>query len=243
MEKQFDVCLSFAGEQRSYVKQVYDELVKNQIRVFYDQDKDIEVHLWGKNLYEAFKEIYKTKASFCVMFVSKEYAAKTWTRHEKRSAFSRAYTENEEYILPVRFDNTEIPGLDDATCYLDAHVKSPYEIAQAVIQKLGYTPIKRCYTLQEAISNLAEELQLKINSSHSKMIIIKSDTDIKIFKNRNDAEQEAYGAFIHCTGLSPEPVYDVIDINIFHVSQIRVKQHNILDRLDEVLYNEQNLLP
>ena len=76
MEKQYDVCLSFAGEQRNYVKKVYDELVKNHIRVFYDQDKDIETYLWGKNLYEAFKEIYKTKALYCIMFVSKEYAQK-----------------------------------------------------------------------------------------------------------------------------------------------------------------------
>lgn len=244
MEKQYDVCLSFAGEQRNYVKKVYDELVKNHIRVFYDQDKDIETYLWGKNLYEAFKEIYKTKASYCIMFVSKEYAQKTWTRHEKRSAFSIAYTESEEYILPVRFDSTEIPGLDDATCYLDANVKSPYDIAESIIRKLGHDPINNSYTLEEAIGDLAEELESKVNLTQSKMVIIKTNTGIKIFKNCNDAAQEIYGAFIYCTRLVPEPEYDVININIFHTNLTKVKQHDILDGIDEVLYNEQqNILP
>ncbi len=244
MEKQYDVCLSFAGEQRDYVKKVYDELIKNNIRVFYDQDKDIETYLWGKNLYEALKEIYKTKALYCIMFVSKEYAQKTWTQHEKRSAFSRAYTESEEYILPVRFDNTEIPGLDDATCYLDANVKSPYDIAESTIRKLGYERNNKSYTLEEAISDLAERLKSKVNFAQSEMVIIKTDTGIKIFKNCNDADQEAYGAFIYCTGLVPEPEYDVININVFHTNLTKVKCQDILDEINEVLCNEQqNILP
>ena len=239
MEKQYDVCLSYAGEQRNYVKKVYDELIKKNIRVFYDQDKDIETYLWGKNLYEAFKEIYKTKAQYCIMFVSKEYAQKTWTRHEKRSAFSRAYTESEEYILPVRFDNTEIPGLDDATCYLDANVKSPYDIAESIVRKLGHDPINNSYTLEKAISDLTEKLKSKVKLAQSKMVIIKSNTGIKIFKNYNDANKETYGALIYCIGLMPEPEYDVININIFHTNLTKVKQYEILEGIDEVLYNEQ----
>src|SRR5262245_39904870 len=47
--RQYDVCLSFAGEDRDYVKRVAEELHRRQVRVFYDQ---FEIsHLWGKNLY------------------------------------------------------------------------------------------------------------------------------------------------------------------------------------------------
>jgi len=44
------------------------------------------------------------------MFISKEYAEKPWTKHERRSDLSRAL-EEDEYVLPARFDDTELPGL------------------------------------------------------------------------------------------------------------------------------------
>jgi hypothetical protein len=46
----YDIALSFAGEDRPYVQQVADELTRQGVRVFYDefeQDK-----LWGTNLYQ-----------------------------------------------------------------------------------------------------------------------------------------------------------------------------------------------
>jgi hypothetical protein len=45
--------------------------------------------LWGKNLYEFFHEIYSKRARYCVMFVSREYAARVWTNHERQSAQER----------------------------------------------------------------------------------------------------------------------------------------------------------
>ena len=37
-EPEFDVALSFAGEQRDYVRTLASELTKNGIRVFFDED-------------------------------------------------------------------------------------------------------------------------------------------------------------------------------------------------------------
>ena len=47
--KQFDVALSFAGEDRKYVEKVADMLRRMDIKVFYDK-YEAET-LWGKNLY------------------------------------------------------------------------------------------------------------------------------------------------------------------------------------------------
>jgi len=49
-DKQFDVALSFAGEDREYVEQVADMLRRMGIQVFYDKYE--LVTLWGKNLYD-----------------------------------------------------------------------------------------------------------------------------------------------------------------------------------------------
>ena len=70
------------------------------------------------------------------MFVAQYYAAKLWTNHERESAQARAFEENHEYILPARFDDTEVPGLLRTIGYVNLHKKSPSELCELVVQKL-----------------------------------------------------------------------------------------------------------
>lgn len=132
---EYDVCLSFAGEDREYVEQVAAELVRRGIRVFYDRHE--EVTLWGKDLYEHLDYVYRKSARFSVLFVSKNYAAKVWTNHERRSMQERAIQENEEYILPARFDATEIPGLRGTVGHVSLKSRSPRQLADLIVEKLG----------------------------------------------------------------------------------------------------------
>jgi hypothetical protein len=46
--------------------------------------------LWGKDLYQHLSDIYQKKARFCIIFASGDYAKKTWTTHELKSAQARA---------------------------------------------------------------------------------------------------------------------------------------------------------
>ena len=51
MKKQdfeYEVALSFAGEQRDYVEKVSKELTRLNVGHFYDYNE--QVNLWGKNL-------------------------------------------------------------------------------------------------------------------------------------------------------------------------------------------------
>ncbi len=85
---QWDVALSFAGAQRDYVEQVAAALKARGLRCFYDADEQIE--LWGRYLAEELPAIYGEEAAAVVMFVSAEYAAREWTRLERRTALARA---------------------------------------------------------------------------------------------------------------------------------------------------------
>jgi hypothetical protein len=73
------------------------------------------------------------------MFISRQYAAKVWPNHERRSALERAIQEKAEYILPARFDATEIPGLSTTIGYIDLRLKTPEQLAELIVKKLGRT--------------------------------------------------------------------------------------------------------
>lgn len=131
----YDVALSFAGEQRAYVEKVAGALRRRGLRPFYDDYE--KANLWGKDLYEHLDWIYQKAARYCVLFASEDYAKKVWTTHERRGAQSRALRSSQEYVLPVRFDDTEIPGLRPTVMYVDARSLSPGELAGLISEKLG----------------------------------------------------------------------------------------------------------
>ena len=56
----YDVAISFAGEQRTEAEAIADRLKASDIRVFYDRYEQAD--LWGKNLYEHLSDIYQKKA-------------------------------------------------------------------------------------------------------------------------------------------------------------------------------------
>jgi adenylate cyclase len=134
--REFDVCLSFAGEDRQYVERVATALHNAGVSLFYDAYE--QVSLWGKNLYQHLDDVYRVRATHCVVFISHAYSEKFWTKHELRSAQARAFKENREYILPVRLDDTQLPGVLPTTGYVSN--KSPEDLAELIIEKLNQAP-------------------------------------------------------------------------------------------------------
>jgi hypothetical protein len=137
----YDVALSFAGEDRIYVEEVANLLRSFGVKVFYDKFE--EANLWGKNLYEHLNDVYKSKAKYTLMFISKYYKEKLWTNHERKSMQERAFNEAKEYILPARFDDTEIPGLHSTLGYVDLRDKSPADLVAIICSKIGWVTKKR----------------------------------------------------------------------------------------------------
>lgn len=134
----YQVALSFAGEQREYVRDVARALAARHVAVFYDE---FEANtLWGKDGAEHFHQIYSRDTRYVVMFISAEYVAKAWTRQERRSAISRQMKDEAEYILPVRFDDTAVPGLPDTIQYLSAGRYTPAALAVEIANKVGVGP-------------------------------------------------------------------------------------------------------
>lgn len=134
-EKQYQVAISFAGEQRAYAEALARHLSTYGVAYFYDAEN--EVALWGKNLAEEFQKIYSKKAQFVLMLISKEYVAKQWCRHERRSAIAEALGHDKEFILPVRFDDAWPDGIPTDMHYMDGSKKTAPEVAAMIAEKLG----------------------------------------------------------------------------------------------------------
>lgn len=135
MEYKYDVALSFAGEDREYVDKVAKLLKEKNVKVFYDKFEEAE--LWGKDLVTSFDTIYRKSARFCVPFISEHYKEKIWTRHEIRTSFARAIQSDEEYILPARFDDTEIEGMRPTIGFIDLRRCTLEEFVNVILKKLG----------------------------------------------------------------------------------------------------------
>lgn len=135
---EYEIALSFAGEQRDYVEKVSKELTILGIKHFYDFNE--QVNLWGKNLPQYLDSVYYEKSLYFVPFISKDYIKKEWTKFEIGSAIDRNIRDFrpdfQQYILPVRFDNTRVPGVVSCIAHIDANRFTPKEIAVLIFEKV-----------------------------------------------------------------------------------------------------------
>lgn len=173
---EYDVALSFAGEDRHYVDQVANLLKERGIKVFYDLFE--EVDLWGKDLFVHLSEVYNRRARFTVMFISRAYADKLWTNHERKSAQARAFQDSQEYILPARFDDTEIPGVLSTVGYVSLATRSPEELVSLITKKVigagGSVPtelVRRDFsTLAGVAPSIGRAFSVVVNDDEGKPI-------------------------------------------------------------------------
>jgi hypothetical protein len=206
---EYDVCLSFAGEDRAYVRKAAAALEAHGTRVFYDDYAEVE--LWGKDLYVHLDHVYREAARYCVLFASKHYEKKVWTNHERASAQARALQENREYILPARFDKTKIPGLPDTVGFIDLSKRSPDELASMILRKLG--PRQRANYFPPVPDRLFRALGIR-RARERKVAL----DHARCFRNTLDrmSEQEhlaVFAAFRHgCPAELPANVHINIDL-------------------------------
>ncbi len=138
----FQVALSFAGEQRAYVEEVAIALKEMGVSVFYDKFESS--FLWGKDGFECFDQIFSERSKYVVMFISAEYVSKGRTTHERRAALSRYLNASDNSILPVRFDDSLVPGLPKTIQYVLAKEYNPSDLAKKIyyiVNKQSKSPV------------------------------------------------------------------------------------------------------
>jgi hypothetical protein len=147
-EYEFDVALSFAGEDRALVEKVIEELRSSNIRMFYDQDQSIES--WGEDLVEYLTNAYQNRARYAIIFISQPYLEKMWTNLERRSVLARAAGQRSAYLLPVRLDDTPLPGLLPTLAYLDIRLLGADGLVEAIKSKIGPSTVAPTFSAAPA---------------------------------------------------------------------------------------------
>lgn len=114
--KNFDIAISYASENKDIAEGIAYGLKKDNVEVFYDGFFPVE--LWGEDLDIILESIFRDKANFCLILVSKYYIDKYWTTKEKTSAIARQIKENRPYILQLKLDDTTLPEISETIRYL-----------------------------------------------------------------------------------------------------------------------------
>lgn len=130
----YEIALSFAGEDRSIARQIASGLQSRGVRVWYDEFE--RTQLWGKDLSDELRSRYSERTRYVVLLVSGHYAIKDWTDFEFAIARKEAGRRSKEFILPVRLDNTPLPGLRSSIAYLSLKEFGVDGIVDEIIRKL-----------------------------------------------------------------------------------------------------------
>jgi hypothetical protein len=134
----YDIAISFSGNEREQARDIAEHLRALGDRVFFDEF--VEEELLGKDLYAYLHNVYSRDARYCVMLVSKSYSHRAWTNHERRSSQERTLNQaGGEYILPVKVDDTRLPGVFSTIGYVSLQ-KGAESIAELVHKKLWNIP-------------------------------------------------------------------------------------------------------
>ena len=137
-QKRFRVAVSFAGEYRIYVEQVMKKLAISGFKkdeLLYDMYHEADFSRPNLDVY--LYKLYSSEAELIVVFLSKEYNTKSWTGLEYR-AIRRIINErtNDNSIMLVRFDKSEIDGLSHTTDgSIDVTRHNPESLAELIIQR------------------------------------------------------------------------------------------------------------
>ena len=136
--KAYDVALSYAGEDRESAGDLVQRLLVAGYTCFYDEhERDV---LWGASLVEKLQRVYEHDSRYCVIIVSRHYVRKAWTNLERRFALARAVREDTPYVLPIKVDDAELPGLPGDTVYVDLRQIGMDQVVALLTKKLGPVP-------------------------------------------------------------------------------------------------------
>lgn len=102
----YDVALSFAGENRDLAKHIAAQLEDLDVPVFYDES--FEANFLGKAWGKKFREIFAQESRYVVCLLDKHHLEKIWPTFEREHFAPRVA---DEHVIPIYLDDTKFIGI------------------------------------------------------------------------------------------------------------------------------------
>jgi TIR domain-containing protein len=164
----YDVALSFAGEDRHLALELATRLHACGHSVFFDRFEE----LWGQDLADKLHDVYSKQSRYCVVLVSRHYLEKPWTNHERRILLARSLNDASPFLLPVRVDGSELPGLPGVIAYKDLRIDSLDEIFRSLRVLLEGQPTR----VVSAASALCQAATIELVATDFLYAVVHADT-------------------------------------------------------------------
>jgi hypothetical protein len=103
---EFEVALSFAGENRELAQFIADSLTTLDVTLFFDAM--YEANYLGKAWSQQFKEIFGNKSRFVVCILDEHHLLKIWPTFEREIFVPRVADES---VIPIYLDETKFPRI------------------------------------------------------------------------------------------------------------------------------------
>ena len=135
--RRFKIALSFPSERRNFVEKVAT-LLANRVgrnRVLYD--KYYEAEFARPDLDTYLQHLYHAESELIAVFLCADYERKDWCGLEWRAILDLIKQRQTSTVMPLRFDDTAIPGLFSIDGYVWIGGRSPQEIADLILQRMG----------------------------------------------------------------------------------------------------------
>ena len=131
--RRFSIGLSFPGEVRAFAKELDQELSAyfGAERIFFDERYEHE--LCGVDLDLKLRDIYHQQCDLVVPIFCQHYEEKPWCKLEWSAIRALMLTcRDEDRILPVTIDNTEVPGWEKTDLSIQVRDRSTLAIAEVL---------------------------------------------------------------------------------------------------------------
>jgi hypothetical protein len=103
---EFDIAISFAGENRDLARLVAEQLRVMDCSVFFDEY--YEANYLGGTWRKYFDEIFRSKSRYVVCLLDRHHAEKIWPTFERECFVTRV---TEGAVIPIYLDETAFPGI------------------------------------------------------------------------------------------------------------------------------------
>lgn len=128
----YDIAISYANEQKSYVKKLAEALLNHHMRIFADFLEPNR--FWGEDLPTELRKIYHDECKYILIILSKEYAQKGFSQFEGKVASERHITGDKFFV--IKYDDVTLPWLNTSIGYIDSSAYNETELAALLVDKI-----------------------------------------------------------------------------------------------------------